>query len=72
MNILNWFKGLFKSSYIGYKTQSPKKYSRVSQEEIDMMRSLYRFDYSIQDIVVISGRCESSVRKYIKGEVDEV
>ena len=65
MNILNWFKGLFKGSYISCKTQTPKKYSRLSKEEIDMIKSLYEFDYSIQDIVVISGRSESTVRRHL-------
>ena len=69
MNIFTWLRSLFKHSIIDEKEQTPKKYSRLSQEEIDMIKSLYEFDYTIQDIVVISGRSESSVRRYL-GRLD--
>lgn len=48
------------------KVETPKKHSRVSKEEINLMRDLYQAEWEIESIVQLTGRCRSTVYNYVR------
>ncbi len=64
---MTWIKWILRKVFrVEPEVELPKKHSRVTKEEINMIRELYQAEWEIESISQLTGRCKSTIYRYIR------